>query len=90
LDDDYGMLFVFEDEAEQNFWMKDTLVPLDMIFIRADGVISRIHANAIPHDLTPIPSRGPALAVLEVRGGQAEVFGLRPGDRVRHKAFNKR
>jgi len=87
LDDDYGMLFVFEREQPISFWMKNTLIPLDMIFIRADGVVHHIHARAIPHDLTPIPSNGPVLGVIEVRGGQAEALGIRPGDIVQHRIF---
>lgn len=86
---DHGMLFVFREEAERSFWMKNTLIPLDMIFIRADGTINSIHPSAIPHDLTPIYSKGPALAVLELNGGRAADLGIKPGDRVIHKTFRR-
>lgn len=84
---DHGMLFLFEDEEERGFWMKNTYIPLDMIFIRKDGTIHHIHENAIPHDLTTIRSRGPVMAVLEVNGGVMELHGIQPGDRVFHAAF---
>lgn len=87
---DHGMLFVFNDEIERSFWMKNTLIPLDMIFIRGDGVIHRIHPSAIPHDLTPVFSQGPARAVLELNGGRAADLGIKAGDRVIHKTFGKR
>ncbi len=87
---DHGMLFVFKDEIERSFWMKNTLIPLDMIFIRHDGTIHRIHGSAIPNDLTPIFSQGPAMAVLELNGGRAADLGLKAGDRVLHKSFKQR
>lgn len=87
---DHGMLFLFRDEAERSFWMKNTLIPPDMIFIRADGVIRRIHPSAIPHDLTPVFSNGPAMAVLELNGGRAADLGIKAGDRVIHKSFRQR
>lgn len=86
---DAGMLFVFDgEEAEQSFWMKNTFIPLDLIFIRGDGTIHHIHPNAIPHDLTGIPSRGPVQAVLEINGGRAAALNIRPGHKVRHPAFD--
>ncbi len=87
MDEDYGMLFVFPGkEADRAFWMKNTLIPLDMVFIRKDGVIHHIHENAIPKDLTSVPSNGPVMAVLELNGGTAAKMGLKPGDVV-HQAF---
>lgn len=83
----YGMLFLFPVEAERSFWMRNTLIPLDMIFIREDGAIHSIHDSAIPHDLTPIYSKGPALAVLEINGGRAAALGIKPGDRVIYRTF---
>ena len=87
---DHGMLFLFNDEIERSFWMKNTLISLDMIFIRSDGTILRIHPSAIPNDLTPIFSQGPAMAVLELNGGRAADLGIKAGDRVLYKTFQKR
>ena len=84
---DGGMLFVFATVDEENFWMKDTLIPLDMIFIMTDGHISHIHENARPQDLTSIPSLGPVKAVLEVAGGTVAKLGIKEGDTVRDKTF---
>lgn len=84
---DSGMLFVFSQESERSFWMKKTLIPLDMIFIRKDGTIGHVHDSAIPNDLTSVPSNGPALAVLELNGGVAKKFGIEAGDKIRHPFF---
>ena len=84
---DAGMLFYFGQEDERGFWMKDTLIPLDMIFIKADGKILRVHDSAKPNDLTSIRSQGPAMAVLELNGGTAKKLGIVAGDRVRHPFF---
>jgi uncharacterized membrane protein (UPF0127 family) len=86
----HGMLFDFSPEKEVTMWMKDTLIPLDMLFIRADGRIHRIEANTKPHSLTPIGSNGPVVAVLEVSGGTARKLGIVPGDRVIHPLFKAR
>ena len=77
-----GMIFPFDPPREATFWMKNTLIPLDMVFIRADGTIARI-ATAKPLDLTPVPAGEPVGAVLEIRGGRAAQLGIRPGDRVK-------
>lgn len=82
-----GMLFLFDSERALSFWMKDTLIPLDIVFIRKDGTIHHIHPMAVPLDLTPIPSLGPVAAVLEINGGEAQSLGLAPGDTVHHQAF---
>lgn len=79
---DRGMLFPLANAVQATFWMKDTLIPLDLLFIRADGSIANIAANARPHDLTLLPSDGVVGAVLELRGGRAAELGIRPGDRV--------
>ena len=84
---DYGMLFDFGREAEVTMWMKNTFVPLDMLFIRADGTIRRIAERTTPFSLEAIPSRGPVLAVLELPGGTAERLGIEAGDVVRHALF---
>jgi uncharacterized membrane protein (UPF0127 family) len=68
-------------------WMKNTLIPLDMIFIRADGTILRVAERTVPQDLTTVASQGPARAVLEVNGGTASRLGIKPGDRVLYAAF---
>jgi len=81
---DAGMLFVFDRVEPQVFWMKNTLIPLDMIFIRADGTIANIVEKAPPQTLDPRSSDGPAKAVLELNGGIARFLGINPGDRVVH------
>ncbi len=84
---DRGMLFNFRQVGGVSFWMRNTLIPLDMIFIAADGHVVSIARNAVPHDETPIPSGGPVLGVLELRGGRAVEIGAMPGDHVRHRMF---
>jgi uncharacterized protein len=85
-----GMLFDFTPEQEVSMWMKNTYIPLDMIFIRADGRILRIAENTEPLSTKIIPSRGLAKGVLEVIGGTAQKYGIAPGDRVAHPLFNNR
>ncbi|MBR0828475.1 DUF192 domain-containing protein [Bradyrhizobium manausense] len=87
LADGKGMLFDFSPEQEVTMWMKNTYIPLDMIFIRADGRILRIAENTEPMSTKIIPSGGLAKAVLEVPGGTAQKYGIRPGDRVAHPLF---
>lgn len=89
LDKDAGMLFLFggKSESDKSFWMKNTLIPLDMVFIRRDGTIHHIHANAQPHDLSPAPSKGPVFAVLEINGGRAAQLGIKPGQQIKHPVF---
>ena len=87
LADDAGMLFYFGKEVERSFWMKNTLIPLDLIFIKANGTIHHIHENAIPGDLTPIPSKGEVMAALEINGGESRKRGISAGDRVKHSFF---
>jgi uncharacterized membrane protein (UPF0127 family) len=84
---DEGMLFFFNDFAERSFWMKNTLIPLDMIFMDEEGVIVNIHDSAIPNDLTSIKSGVPARAVLELNGGVANTLGIKAGDKVHHVFF---
>jgi len=86
---DAGMLFLYPSEREIQMWMKNTVIPLDMIFIRADGTVSHIAERAVPRSLEIIPSEGPVLAVLEVNGGTAARLGIKPGDRVLYPAFAK-
>lgn len=84
---DAGMLFYFGNEEERGFYMKNTLIPLDMIFIRKDGVIHSIHENARPLDETTIFSKGPVAAVLELNGGESRKRGISPGQTVHHTFF---
>ena len=86
---DAGMLFFFGDEQPRFFWMKDTLIPLDMLFIRKDGTISHIHAGARPLDESSIASEGPVTAVLELNGGAAAGMGIKEGDKVLDKDYFK-
>lgn len=88
LADGKGMLFDFSPEQEVSMWMKNTYIPLDMIFIRADGRILRIAENTEPLSTKIIPSRGLAKGVLEVIAGTAQKYGIAPGDRVAHPLFN--
>jgi uncharacterized membrane protein (UPF0127 family) len=82
-----GMLFDFVNESNQNFWMKNTLIPLDLLFIKANGTIVRIAANAKPLSTDSIPSYEPVRAVLEIAGGRAAELGLKPGDKALHAIF---
>jgi uncharacterized membrane protein (UPF0127 family) len=79
---DAGMLFDFHSQQPVEFWMVNTLIPLDMIFIAADGTVKTIHANAVPEDATPIPSGVPVQFVFEIAGGRAAQIGIKPGDRL--------
>jgi uncharacterized protein len=83
----HGMLFLFEQPHFAAFWMKNTYLSLDLIFIRADGVVVNVAPDAEPLSLQPIESAAPVKAVLEVLAGTANKIGLQPGDRIRHPAF---
>ena len=82
LPDTSGMLFPYDPPRELTMWMKNTYIPLDMVFIRADGVIHRIEVRTEPLSEAVISSGGPMAAVLELAGGAAERLGLKPGDRA--------
>lgn len=86
---DAGMLFDFKEERQTSFWMKNTLIPLDMVFVSADGVVRNIHVNARPLDLTGIGSKVPVQFVLEIPGGRSEEIGLKVGDRMDHDRVEK-
>jgi uncharacterized membrane protein (UPF0127 family) len=79
-----GMIFPYDPPQNIAFWMKNTLIPLDMVFIRADGTIARI-VTAKALDETPVPAGEPVAAVLELRGGRAAELGIREGDKVEWK-----
>lgn len=82
-----GMLFVYEHPQRVSFWMRNTLIPLDMLFIDARGRVRRIHHQAIPRDETQIPGGPDILAVLEINGGLAARMGMTEGSEIRHPAF---
>lgn len=87
---DAGMLFIFPGRGRHSFWMKNTLIPLDMLFIAGDGRIVDVHHNAQPHSLTSIIPIADAVAVLEINGGLSRRLGISPGDRVSHPSLTGR
>jgi uncharacterized protein len=86
---DEGMIFLYASPREAIFWMKDTLIPLDMLFIRPDGRLGRIAAEQQPHDLTPVYSGEPISAVIEIKGGLARKNGFKEGDKVESPVLQK-
>ena len=84
---DHAMLFVFKPAQPVAFWMKNTLVPLDMLFVGQDGHIFNIVRRAPPLSLEPIPSNGQTVGVIEIGGGRADAMGIEPGDRVETKSL---
>lgn len=84
-----GMLFVFEQSRQVSFWMENTLIPLDMIFVDEAGRVARVHENAIPGDRTLIPSGAPVRYVLEIGGGLSRAFGIGPGTEMRHPSISQ-
>ena len=84
-----GMLFVYPKPRFAGFWMKNTLISLDMLFLDATGTVTHIHHEAIPHDETPIIGGNNILAVLEINGGLARQMGIKVGSQMRHPAFEK-
>lgn len=83
-----GMLFVYDQPETVAFWMKNTLIPLDMIFLNEQGVVEKVHENAVPGDLTSIPGGDNILVVLEINGGLARRLGIEPGTKMRHEVFD--
>lgn len=79
---DGGMLFPMDPPRTASFWMKDTLIPLDMLFIHTDGTIAFLKSNAQPYAREPVSAGVPVVAVLELRGGRAAELGISKGDRV--------
>ena len=86
---DAGMLFEYERAQPAAFWMKNTLIPLDMLFIGADGTVLDIHERAVPLSLDPIGTDKPVLGVLELNGGTVSRLGIKRGDRIDHPIFAK-
>lgn len=83
---DRGMIFPYDPPQDASFWMKNTLIPLDMIFIRSDGSITNIEANTVPMSEEPVYSYEPVTAVLEIPGGRSAELGIEPGDKVQWNA----
>jgi len=79
---DRGMVFPFDPPRGASFWMKNTLIPLDIIFVRSDGTIANIATNTVPLSLEPVFSEGTVGAVLEIAGGRSDELGIKPGDKV--------
>jgi len=82
-----GMLFVYARPQHVAFWMENTLIPLDMIFVDAGGRVLKVHENARPLDRTAIDGGDDVLAVLEINGGMAGRLGIQPGTELRHRVF---
>jgi uncharacterized membrane protein (UPF0127 family) len=87
LDVHSGMLFMFPENSRVSMWMKNTFIPLDLLFLNARGQIDYIAANATPQSETIIGPPTPEFAVLELKGGACDQFGIKVGDRVMHKNF---
>jgi uncharacterized membrane protein (UPF0127 family) len=87
LDVHSGMLFMFPGNSRVSMWMKNTYIPLDMLFLNARGQVDYIAANATPRSETIIGPPAPEFAVLELKGGACDQFGIKVGDRVLHKNF---
>jgi uncharacterized membrane protein (UPF0127 family) len=87
LADDAGMIFPYAPPQEATMWMRNTYISLDMIFIRADGIVHRIEAGTEPFSEAVIASHGNVAAVLELKAGIAAKVGLKPGDKVVHRLF---
>lgn len=86
LSDDAGMIFPFSEPRQASFWMKNTVIPLDIIFVRSDGSIESIAENTVPYSTDPVASGEDVAAVLELRGGLTSELGIAPGDVVSWKA----
>lgn len=83
-----GMLFVYEAPQPASFWMKNTLIGLDILFLDRSGTVTRVHHDAVPGDLTPIDGGPDVFAVLEINAGLARRYGITPGSQMRHAAFD--
>ncbi len=86
---DHGMLFDYRRPQEIAMWMKNTFIPLDMVFLDATGTVKGTHERAVPQSLETIDSPGPVRAVLEVNGGTVKRLKIKPGDKVEHPLFDR-
>lgn len=84
-----GMLFIYRYPQDVSFWMQNTLIPLDIIFMDRSGTVIKIHSNAVPMDTTQIYGGDSVLAVLEINGGLAEKLRIKPGAILQHPAFDQ-
>ena len=84
-----GMLFIYQEPQRVSFWMQNTLIPLDMLFVAPDGEILKIHENAVPLDTTPIPGGDGVQMVLEINGGLSARLGIAEGDVLQHPSFGE-
>ena len=85
---DAGMLFIYPQPTVATMWMKNTLIPLDMLFVDVQGRIVNIRQRAVPQSLDVISAAAPVRAVIELNGGTAARLGIEPGDKVLHPVFN--
>lgn len=85
-----GMLFIYEQPQAVSFWMENTLIPLDMVFLDPSGTVKKVHQNARPLDRTPIPGGDGILYVLEINGGLARRLGIAEGSELRHPRIDQR
>jgi len=79
---DRGMIFPYDTPTDVSFWMKNTLIPLDLVFVRPNGTVGRVAADAVPMSLEPIPSLEPIAAVIEIAGGRAAELKIKEGDKI--------
>jgi len=82
MEESQGMLFIFDTETPQAFWMKNTIIPLDIIFVNSKMQIVKIQKNAVPYSETSLPSEKPAQYVVEVNGGYCDKLGIKEGDKI--------
>lgn len=87
---DSGMIFFYDSPVHARFWMRNTLIPLDMIFVSADGGVNLVHHNAIPLDQTIIDGGEGVIAVLEINGGLSKEIGLSDASELRHPMFDQK
>jgi uncharacterized membrane protein (UPF0127 family) len=85
MDEDRGMLFIFEQESMESFWMKNTIMPLDIIFIDSKGVINTIHSNTVPYSEKSLPSKSKTQFVVEVNAGYCQRHGIKEQDLIEYK-----